>query len=69
MTYDGDSLTPAVELLDDSSATLPDRLAPGDSAESVTYFAVPLETKQDIRIIVDIAASQPDVVFVGPRPR
>jgi len=68
LTYGGDDRLAATQITDDDSSVLPTSIAPGDEAEATYVFAVPLASDGDIRIIVDILASEPDVVFVGPRP-
>lgn len=68
LTYGDDDRIPAVELTDPASSTLPVSLAAGASADAVYIFAVPLEDAGNVRIMVDVLASEPDVVFAGPRP-
>lgn len=68
LTYGDDDRTPAVELSDPTSSMLPSSLPAGDAAEAVYIFAVPLEDAGNVRIMVDVLASEPDVVFEGPRP-
>lgn len=69
LTYDGDSRVPAPEVIGDSTQLLPAALGAGRSAQAVSTYSVPLATNGEIRIIVDILAARPDVVFVGPRPQ
>lgn len=68
LTYNGDDRTPAVVLSDDSAVMWPRTLAPGKEATAVYFFAVPLAVTGDVRVIVDLLPSGPDVVFSGPRP-
>lgn len=69
LTYDGDSRIPAPEVIDDASELLPASLPAGASAEGTFLFAAPLDSDGNVRIMVDVLASEPDVVFSGPRPR
>ncbi|WEK61993.1 MAG: hypothetical protein P0Y60_04325 [Candidatus Microbacterium colombiense] len=68
LTYDGDDRTPAAAVSADDATVLPASIAPGASADGVFYFAVPVASDGDIRIMVDILAAESDVVFVGARP-
>jgi hypothetical protein len=68
LTYDGDDRTPAPAVSADDATVLPASIAPGASAEASFYFAVPVASDGDIRIMVDILAAESDVVFVGARP-
>jgi hypothetical protein len=68
LTYDGDDRTPAPAVSADDATVLPASIAPGESAEASFYFAVPVASDGDIRIMVDILAAESDVVFVGARP-
>ena len=68
LTYGGDERLPAVALSGDQTRMWPASIAAGESAEAVYLFSVPLAPEGDIRVIVDLLASEPDVVFVGPRP-
>lgn len=68
LTYGDDDRTPAVQLADPGTSGFPGALAPGSAAEGSYVFAVPLEDAGNVRIMVDVLASEPDVVFVGQRP-
>lgn len=68
LTYGDDDRIPAVELTDAASSTLAPALPAGATEEAAYVFAVPLEDAGNVRIMVDILASEPDVVFAGPRP-
>lgn len=68
LTYGGDERLPAVALTGDQTTVWPTSIAAGASADAVFLFSVPLAPEGDIRVIVDLLASAPDVVFVGPRP-
>lgn len=68
LTYDGDNFTPAPEVLDDTSSVLAATIPPGGSGQGTYLFSVPLDSDGNVRIMVDVLASEPDVVFAGPRP-
>lgn len=68
LTYGDDDLVPAPQVLDDASSVLAPTVPPGGSAQGTYLFAVPLENAGNVRIMVDVLASEPDVVFSGPRP-
>jgi hypothetical protein len=68
LTYGGDARLPAVGLSGDTTSVWPASVKPGDDATAVFLFSVPDVPKGDIRVIVDLLASAPDVVFSGPRP-
>lgn len=68
LTYGGDERIPGVALTGDQVTVWPDSIAPGKSADAVFLFSVPLAPEGDLRVIVDLLATAPDVVFVGPRP-
>lgn len=68
LTYGDDDLLPAASVMDGASVMLPGSLAPGATAVASYTFAVPLEDDRNVRIMVDILADEPDVVFNGPRP-
>lgn len=68
LTYGGDSLIPAPEVLDDASSALTATIPPGGMGEGTYLFAVPLDSDGNVRIMVDVLASEPDVVFSGPSP-
>jgi hypothetical protein len=68
LTYGGDEQIPAVGLSGDTTSVWPASITPGGQATAVFLFSVPEVPKGDIRVIVDLLASAPDVVFSGPRP-
>lgn len=68
MTYGDDDRIPAVELTDPESSVLPASVSPGETADASYVFSVPLEDAGNVRIMVDVLASEPDAVFFGPRP-
>lgn len=68
LTYDDDDRTPAVSLMDDASVNWPAEIPAGSDATAVVVFAVPLAVEGNVRVIVDLLAMGPDVVFEGPRP-
>lgn len=68
LTYNEDDQTPAVSLTSDETVQWPAEVAAGESATAVFVFALPDVVKGNIRVIVDLLATGPDVVFEGPRP-
>lgn len=68
LTYGDDDRIPAPAVVDDASAVLPVSLAPGATAVASYTFSVPLDRAGNVRIMVDVLAEEPDVVFTGPRP-
>ncbi|MER7447373.1 hypothetical protein [Microbacterium sp. NPDC097977] len=68
MTYGGDDRLPASGITGEGTSIWPQTIAAGGSADAVFQFAVPSSPEGDVRVIVDILASAPNVVFVGPRP-
>ena len=68
MTYGGDDRLPAAGLAGDGTSVWPASIPAGGSADAVFQFAVPSSPDGDVRVIVDILAAVPNVVFVGPRP-
>ncbi|APX33760.1 hypothetical protein BH708_14740 [Brachybacterium sp. P6-10-X1] len=68
LTYGDDDRIPAPAVVDDTSAVLPFSLEPGDTAVATYTFSVPLDYAGNVRIMVDVLAEEPDVVFTGPRP-
>jgi len=68
LTYGGDDRLPAVGLAGDAAVIWPDSIPAGGHADAVFLFAVPPVPEGDIRVIVDILAAAPNVIFVGPRP-
>ena len=69
LTYGGDAATPAPPVSDESAVLWPTSLAPNSSATGVFLFSVPAGSEGDVRVIVDLLASEPDVVFAGPSPQ
>ncbi|MFJ4998246.1 hypothetical protein ACIP5T_08860 [Microbacterium sp. NPDC088619] len=68
LTYGGDDRLPAAGLTGAGSSVWPASIAASDSAEAIFQFAVPSSPEGDLRVTVDILASAPNVIFVGPRP-
>ena len=68
LTYGGDEAIPAVALTARDTSVLPPSVAPGASASAVYLFSKPEVPSGDIRVIFDLLATEPDVVFVGPEP-
>lgn len=68
LTFGGDERIPAVALTGEGATAWPDKIAPGAKSDASFLFSVPLAAEGDIRVIVDLLASAPDVAFVGPRP-
>lgn len=68
LTYGGDERIPAAALSDPDATVWPASVAPGRNASAVFLFSVPEAASGDIRVIVDLLAAEPDVVFVGPEP-
>ncbi|MHA3723937.1 hypothetical protein ACXR2T_08670 [Leucobacter sp. HY1910] len=68
LTYNGEDQTPAVALTSDIATNWPAEVPAGESASSVFVFSLPDVVRGDIRVIVDLLAMGPDVVFEGPRP-
>lgn len=68
LTYGGDDRTPAIAVADKAARVLPASLPAGGEATADFTFVAPLAAEGDIRVTVDLLASLPDVVFVGPRP-
>jgi len=66
LTYGGDQQIPAVALTAEEGTVWPESIAPGDSASAVFLFSKPQVPSGDIRVIVDLLATEPDVVFTGP---
>ncbi len=68
LTYGGDDRLPAAGLTGDGTTVWPATIPAGGQADAVFQFAVPSSPEGDVRVIVDILAAEPNVVFVGPRP-
>ncbi|KXC04489.1 hypothetical protein [Microbacterium hominis] len=68
LSYGGDDRTPAIAVTDKTTRTFPASIAPGAEATADFTFVAPLAAEGDIRVTVDLLASEPDIVFVGPRP-
>lgn len=67
-TYGGDEMIPAISVGDPAAETWPATLAANSAATGVFFFSVPTENAGEVRVIVDLLAAEPDVVFVGSRP-
>lgn len=68
LTYGGDDRLPAAGVTSEDAVTWPETIPAGGHADAVFVFAVPSSAVGNIRVIVDVLASAPNVVFVGPRP-
>lgn len=68
LTYNGEDQTPAVTLTSNDAKNWPAEVPAGENSNSVFVFSLPDMIKGDIRVIVDLLAMGPDVVFEGPRP-
>lgn len=68
MTYGGDERLPAAGVSGEGATVWPASIPAGGQADAVFQFAVPSSPEGDVRVIVDILAAAPNVVFVGPRP-
>jgi cytoskeletal protein RodZ len=68
LEYGGDARIPAVALTGGDGTVWPASIAPGDSATAVFLFSKPAVPSGDIRVIVDLLATEPVVVFVGSEP-
>lgn len=68
LTYGGDDRTPGIAVTDKTARVFPASVAPGAEAVADFTFVAPLAAEGDIRVTVDLLASEPDIVFVGPRP-
>lgn len=68
LSYGGDSQIPAPEVIDDASSVFPASIPAGGTGEGTFLFAVPLDSAGNVRIMIDVLAAEPDVVFSGPRP-
>lgn len=68
LEYGGEDRTPAPSVSDPDESGFPPTIDPGKSADGNYLFAVPIAIDGDIRIIVDVLASEPNVVFSGARP-
>jgi len=67
MTY-GPDLTPASPVNDPSTSMFTGSLAPGDSAEAVTVFTVPRDSRDTVSVTVGYRPGAPLVVFTGTAP-
>lgn len=65
----GSDRTPASELAEPGGSPLPGRVAPGQAAEGVYIFTVPIDQRDLVRITVDYSADVAPVVFEGAAPR
>ena len=68
LTYGGDDRTPGIAVTDKTARVFPASVAPGAEAIADFTFVAPLAAEGDVRVTVDLLASEPDIVFVGPRP-
>ncbi|KQQ65006.1 hypothetical protein [Microbacterium sp. Leaf320] len=68
MTYGGDDRLPASGVTGEGTTLWPASIPAGGQADAIFQFAVPSSPDGDVRVIVDILAAAPNVVFVGPRP-
>ncbi|MFJ4224002.1 hypothetical protein [Microbacterium sp. NPDC089695] len=68
LTYGGDDRLPAAGVAAEDATMWPATIPAGGHADAVFVFAVPSSPAGDIRVIVDVLATAPNVVFVGPRP-
>ena len=68
LTFGGDQRVPGAALTGDDTADWPDSIPPGGDATAVYLFSRSGVPSGEIRVIVDLLATEPDVVFVGPEP-
>ncbi|TDN90831.1 hypothetical protein [Microbacterium sp. BK668] len=68
LEYGGDDRIPAVAVSGGDSTLWPSSVAAGATSSAVFVFSKPEGASGDIRVIVDLLATEPDVVFVGPEP-
>lgn len=68
LSYGGDDRTPGIAVTDKNARVFPASVAPGAEATADFTFVAPLAAEGDVRVTVDLLASEPDIVFVGPRP-
>lgn len=68
MTYGGDDRLPAAGLAGDGTSMWPESIPAGGRADAIFQFAVPTVPEGDIRVMVDLLAAAPNIVFVGARP-
>lgn len=68
LTYGGDDRLPAAGVTGEGTTVWPESIPAGGQADAIFQFAVPSSPDGDVRVIVDILAAAPNVVFVGPRP-
>lgn len=67
--YFGPDEAPATELRKPGGIPLPETVAPGRTARGVFIFAVPEESRDQVRITADYTAGVPIAVFEGQAPR
>lgn len=67
--YFGPEEAPATELRKPGGIALPPSVAPGRTARGVFIFAVPEESRDQVRITADYTAGAPIAVFEGQAPR
>ncbi|MEU1971941.1 hypothetical protein ABZ477_09805 [Microbacterium sp. NPDC019599] len=68
LTFGGDERVPGVTVTSEDATVWPGSVPPGDSATAVFVFSKIGVPSGDIRVIVDLLATEPDVVFIGPEP-
>ncbi|WP_203581835.1 hypothetical protein [Microbacterium hibisci] len=68
LTFGGDERVPGAALTGDETADWPASIPPGENATAVYLFSRSGVPSGEIRVIVDLLATEPDVVFVGPEP-
>lgn len=61
----GDDRTPAPSFGDPVRDGLPASIAPGETATGKYSFGLPLDVRDDVRVILDLVSGEPLVVFVG----
>lgn len=68
LTFGGEERVPAIALTGDETARWPASIRPGENATAVFLFSRSGVPSGDIRVMVDLLATEPDVVFLGPEP-
>jgi hypothetical protein len=61
----GDDRTPAPSFGDPVRDGLPASIEPGATATGKYSFGLPLDVRDDVRVILDLVSGEPQVVFVG----
>ncbi|MDQ1597184.1 MAG: hypothetical protein QOI70_608 [Microbacteriaceae bacterium] len=67
--YFGPDQTPALELSSPGGAPFPTKVAAGQSATAVYLFSIPVDQRNQVRIVVDYSVKVSPVVFEGAVPR